>query len=470
MLPILLLDDVTPAGILVTAIGCLLWLACVVVIIGLPVFIIMHIRKRNREKNQPKPLISPMNTDKGVFFGLQAGQPIVKPFHLDGHVFVVGGAGTGKSACIAIPTLLYHWQGRFFAVDIKGELAEKSQRKAAIFNPLQPDSYGYDPFYALKESKNINADIQSIALTLVPDKPHTNDPFWTETARNLLAGHLLFSYKDGASFIETMEVLQSMPPKKIIEIASEDPEASMLLGQLAEMKLETLTSIKAELSRHIMLFATDPDIKQALSKPNIITPHMLETGENIFLQLPEYKLDQWRSLLSLIIQQFLQHFERRPEQQAVPTLFLLDEYPRLGKIEATVTGLTTLRSKRITACIIAQSLAQLDSIYGHDQRKIIVDNCSYKAILGATDADTQEYFSKLVGTEEREKSSYNRQSGYTYSKEEKRIIRPEQFAYLGNSIVVISPFGYLQVEKAPYYTSFPVVPQVQPQLQQPRRN
>ena len=48
--------------------------------------------------------------------------------------------------------------------------------------------------------------------------------------------------------------------------------------------------------------------------------------------------------------------------------------------------------------ILTQSLAQLDLIYGRESRQVIADNCSYKAILKATDADTQEYFSKLVGT------------------------------------------------------------------------
>lgn len=55
--------------------------------------------------------------------------------------------------------------------------------------------------------------------------------------------------------------------------------------------------------------------------------------------------------------------------------------------------------------LIIQSLAQLDSIYGKDTRKIITNNCNYKVVLKATEVETQEYFSKLVGTEEREKIS-----------------------------------------------------------------
>ena len=86
---------------------------------------------------------------------------------------------------------------------------------------------------------------------------------------------------------------------------------------------------------------------------------------------------------------------------ARPILFLLDEFPRLGKIEEITDGLATLRGKKITICPIIQSLAQLDLIYGTAARRVIADNCAYKAILNATDVDSQEYFSKLVGTHDK---------------------------------------------------------------------
>jgi len=124
----------------------------------------------------------------------------------------------------------------------------------------------------------------------------------------------------------------------------------------------------------------------------------LEDGIDVFLSIPEDKLEQWKPLLTLITNQFLKHFERRPEQTAKPILFLLDEFPRLGKIENIMTALTTLRSKKITIALIIQSLAQLDYLYGRDCRRVILDNCAYKAILGASDAEAQEYFSRLVGT------------------------------------------------------------------------
>jgi len=95
-----------------------------------------------------------------------------------------------------------------------------------------------------------------------------------------------------------------------------------------------------------------------------------------------------------------------------------------------------------------------------NERKVISDTCAYKAILSATDAETQEYFSRLVGTYDKEVKQRGTQSSAflnfpqgkstnTYEME-KRIIKPEEFATL-KDIVLLTPFGNLRVIKQPYY-------------------
>ena len=140
-------------------------------------------------------------------------------------------------------------------------------------------------------------------------------------------------------------------------------------------------------------------------------------------------------------------------------MFLLDEFPRLGKVNAMLDGLATLRSKRVSMCLIVQSLAQLDMIYGQNERKVIADTCAYKAILGATDADTQDYFSRLVGTYDKVMTSHGTNDNFlglpmgksTNTHEvEKRIIKPEEFGTL-HDIVLLTPHGMIRVDKTPYY-------------------
>jgi type IV secretion system protein VirD4 len=243
--------------------------------------------------------------------------------------------------------------------------------------------------------------------------------------------------------------------KYVLDV-SQCEAARLYMSQFATLEGKTLAGVFAELSNHIMLFATDEHIKSALSKETTISPEDLERGIDIFLSIPEDKLDQWKPLVTLITNQFLKHFERRPDKHATPILFLLDEFPRLGKIEAIATGLTTLRSKKITIALIIQSLAQLDYLYGRELRRVVLDNCSYKAILGAQDAETQEYFSRLVGTKEAtrqgQSTSYaadmDEERGHTISQHviDRRTIQPHEFATL-RDVVLLSPFGYHRVGK-----------------------
>lgn len=163
--------------------------------------------------------------------------------------------------------------------------------------------------------------------------------------------------------------------------------------------------------------------------------------------------------VGMMCNQFLKSFERRAEGNTTPILFLIDEFPRLGKIEAISNGLATLRSKKIHISLIVQSKSQLNAIYGKDVAEVIADNCSYKAILKASEPTTQEWCSKLVGTYDKKKvsSNYNadimgvgKGQGTSSSTEEKRIIKPEEFAYL-QDVVCVFPNGYKRLQKANYY-------------------
>lgn len=167
----------------------------------------------------------------------------------------------------------------------------------------------------------------------------------------------------------------------------------------------------------------------------------------------------WKDLLGMMCNQFLKSFERRGEGNKTPILFLIDEFPRLGKIEAISNGLATLRSKKIHIALIVQSKSQLNAIYGKDVAEVIADNCPYKAILKASEPETQEWCSKLVGTYDKKKvsSNYNadilgvgKGQGTSSSTEEKRIIKPEEFAYL-KDVVCVFPNGYKRLQKANYY-------------------
>jgi type IV secretion system protein VirD4 len=451
----------------------------------------IRIQPEREGNNVPKFMQNMKRKDtNSVFFGIKKYGLrkrkyyfVSKPQDKDGHIIVVGGAGSGKSSCIAKPTL-ETWDAPVLAIDIKGELtaywheiqknrSTAKKRALKVFDPTKTDTCGYDPFYLLRQDgdERLVQNAREIALSIIPLPHEIREPFWVQAAQNLLTGAILFFYNRGKSFSETMNDIQITPADKLCDLIndSDDLNAKKFVNQFVDLEKKVIASIATELSNKIMVFATDPLIQRALrdseQDTNCFTWKDLEQ-DNIFLCLPEDKIEQWGSLITLMLNQLIRTLERRPDKTSEagiglsPILLLLDEIARMGKVESLIGGTATLRSKNVVFCMMIQSLAQLDNIYGKEARRIIVDNCPYKAILSATDAESQKYFSDLVGNSEVEKESRSIQyeagsgveTGYSssWNKHREAIIFPAEFAKL-KDIVILSPEGFCRVDKEPYY-------------------
>jgi len=261
---------------------------------------------------------------KGVVFGKCAEKYIGKPETLDGHVLVVGGVGSGKSSCIAIPTL-HHFNSSVFAIDIKGELHKETsfqrglrglrnghghRQVVKIFNPGGRYSFGYDPYHSLYNSKNPAQEARAIAQAIIPLPPDIKDPFWIESAQNIFTASILHYGGQGLSFLDTIRQMQGLSPKELIAELCEG-EAIYFVGSMQNMDERVLSSIVAEISKNVVHFVTDKNLINALSQKNNITPNDLEYGHDIYIQIPEHLLRQWKNLLTLMVNQFLSHFEQR---------------------------------------------------------------------------------------------------------------------------------------------------------------
>ena len=295
------------------------------------------------------------NNLSGVTFGKKGMKYITKPESTDGHILVIGGAGSGKTSAIAIPTLV-SWQERVFAIDIKGELYEKTKafrdaNKIKVFNPTDRTAFRYDPYYMLHVTDDISGEARSLALSICPLSAETKDPFWINNAQDMLTGFVLYYFGIGFNFSETMVHIKSKPVKDTVDeiMTSDNKKAILEISQFAGMDDKTLSGVFAELSSHITVFASSDDLQRALDGSGAcIIPADLEEGYDIYCCIPEYKLEQWKDLLGMMCNQFLKFFERRPDANKTPILFLVDEFPRLGKIEIICNGLATLRSKKST--------------------------------------------------------------------------------------------------------------------------
>ena len=133
----------------------------------------------------------------------------------------------------------------------------------------------------------------------------------------------------------------------------------------------------------------------------------------------------------------------------VPVHCILDEFANIGKIPDFEILISTIRSRRISASIILQSMAQLTNIYDK-AADIISDNCDMMLFLGGKGKTLKE-ISEILGKEtidlynESDTRGANRSYGLNYSKAGRELMTQDELAKLpGGKCIVhirgINPF------------------------------
>lgn len=407
---------------------------------------------------------------EGIIFGRVGMKYVRKPIDQDGHVFVIGGSGSGKSSCVVIPTLLANTHTSVFAVDIKGELHSKAtkrgDRNIKVFDPADRHSFGYDPFYRISKSstnQEIYETMQLVTNSLIPLPASVKDPFWKQSARNLLLGLLIYFYNlNFDNLIDIVDQIKARPIQETMkEVLEHSPHESMeykILVQFNNMADVTISGIFMEMNLHLNIFCMDEDIRYAFRDNYLhLSPKDLEDGKSIYLAIREDKLSAYYDVLQLIINQFLSQLETRPEDSD-RIVFIIDELPRIlstGKLDKLMDAVHTLRSRKVTLVLISQSVEALTSAYSENEVVDIISNCSYVEVLSAASKKTQEMIVAWCGKYKEKKSTWS--GGITkrehYTMEENDIVRADDLMrlQLAGDAIVVTPYGYFRVKKVPYY-------------------
>ena len=411
----------------------------------------------------------------GVVFGFdkRSHKYVCKDINEDGHVFLIGGSGSGKSSCHVIPTLIANPNIATFAVDIKGELSYKATRygdeKVKIFNPNDRTQYGYNPLFALDKYENapqqeILETMKDISYSLIPKPADLKDPFWKDSARNLLTGLLIYFYKKGhKDFVDLIDQIRNTKFKDTISEAMKEAGTGgaeySYLNQFDGLPDETLGGIILEITNHIDIFKDDQDIRYAFKyNPCKIDATMLDQGYSIYLSIKEEKLSDYFDVMRLIINQTLHHLEKRSEN-ADRILFIIDELPRVlsqGKIDRLLDASRTLRSRNVTLFLITQTTEALMSAFTENEVADLIGNCAYIIVLNASATKTQKSIISWVGKYRAKKQTWSgsgKDRKINVSYDDIDLLEAAELRNLEKTgeAILITPYGYCRVKKTPYY-------------------
>lgn len=94
-----------------------------------------------------------------------------------------------------------------------------------------------------------------------------------------------------------------------------------------------------------------------------------------------------------------------------PVLFVLDEMPKMQKLQAVIQGPDLGRGQKVSYLIIGQDLHQIAEKYGNDAMSTLISTTAAKIVLRQNDMDSAETFSKMMGDTVEIKQKKDEKSG-----------------------------------------------------------
>lgn len=431
------------------------------VILGIILFIIAWIIHHPHKKIQLKK--AGKKKAHGILFGKQGLKVVYSPTNQEGHVAVFGGSGLGKTSALLIPTLL-NWTGTSFTIDISGDICKNvDMPNKLIYEPGNPQSIPYNIFGSidlLKNEDDQNECLEELAFLMMPDSEKMSDAsrFFNSEGRKILTASLIAFYHNGMDFIPICEKIINSSWKDLFNAIDEtgNHKAYQYINGFLGTSEQNIAGCKQAADSVLKLFATNERIKRTIRRPALkepdFTPSKLEKS-NVFIVIDDSKLKLYSPLLHIITAQSLEYFSNRPNNSKTTILFCLDEFASLGKMEIT-DALRKLRKKNVRIMMLTQSMADIDLIYGRDERMAMMNNYRFKVILGANDTETQEYFAKLIGYKNATRTSTSsnaNQTTYTKSETKEFAIEPAELAHLGKKLILLHPNGFMILKKNFYY-------------------
>jgi type IV secretion system protein VirD4 len=363
-----------------------------------------------------------LHSGKGIVLGVRDGRYL----RHDGpeHVLAVAPTRSGKGVGLVVPTLMT-WPGSAVIHDIKGENWQltagwRSQfSHCVLLDPTNPLSARFNPLLEVRKGFDEVRDVHNIADILIdPEGARPWRDHWEKSAHSLLTGAILHVlYAEEEKTLARVASFLSDPARSIRRtmwmmlttnhLGTDDkPRVHPAVAQSArELLNKTDNERSGVVSTAMTLLGLyrDPIIARMTSGSDWRIADLLgaERPVSLYLGVPPSDISRTRPLVRLILNQIGRRLtERYDANHADPNarqlLFMLDEFPALGRLDFFESALAYLAAYRVRAFLVAQSLHQIDKAYGHNHS--ILDNCHVRVAFTPNDERTAKRLSDALGT------------------------------------------------------------------------
>lgn len=350
------------------------------------------------------------------------------------HLITLAPTRAGKGVGTVIPNLLAA-ERSVLVIDPKGEnarIAGEARRRFGTVHVLDPfevsgmPSAAYNPLDRLaSDSLDLGEDAASLTEALVMDPPgQVTEAHWNEEAKAILGGLIMFCVchedRDRRTLATVREYL-TLPPEKfraLLELMQDSDAAGGLIARAANRFLgkadREAASVLSNAQRHTH-FLDSPRIAKVLSRSDFHFSDLRHRITSVFLVLPPNRMDAYSRWLRLLVSQALQDIARDAEASVrplngptdaqggtqrlkTPTLFLLDEFAALGRLEAVERAMGLMAGYGLQLWPILQDMSQLKDLYG-ERAGTFIANAGVQQVFGVNDFETAKWLSQMIGQE-----------------------------------------------------------------------
>jgi type IV secretion system protein VirD4 len=293
---------------------------------------------------------------------------------------------------------------------------EKIGQKVYLWNPASPDglTHCYNPldWVSLKPGQMVD-DVQKISSLLLPEQD-----FWVNEARSLFVGIVLsfFAQEDKTrSFGEVVRTIRSDDVSYNFAVLLDTkgktmhPVAYMNLAAFLQKADKERSGVISTLNSSLELWA-NPLIDTATASSDFNIQEFKKVRTTVYVGLTPDNIVRLRPLMQVFYQQATEFLCRTMPSKSEPygVLFVMDEFPTLGKMEQFMNGIAYFRGYKVRLFLIIQDTEQLKGIYEDSGMNSFLSNATYRITFAANNMETANLISQLIGNKTVEQISTNK--------------------------------------------------------------
>ncbi len=393
------------------------------------------------------------------------------------HALLFAPTGSGKGVGFVIPNLLF-WEDSCVVHDIKLENYEltsgwrtKAGQKCYTWSPADPDGHThcYNPIdWVSNKPGQMVDDVQKIGNLILPEKE-----FWANEARSLFVAvvlYLLAVPEKVKSFGEVVRTMRSDDVAYNLAVVLDTigkhihPVGYMNIAAFLQKADKERSGVISTMNSALELWA-NPLIDTATASSDFSVLNFKKEKTTVYVGLTPDNLTRLTTLMQIFYQQATEFLSRKlpdPKEEPYGVLFIMDEFPTLGKMEMFKSGIAYFRGYKVRLFLIVQDTQQLKGIYEEAGMNSFLSNATYRITFAANNVDTANLISQLCGNKTVEAESHNKPKFLDFnpasrsvnvSEVQRALLLPQEVILLprDDQIVLIESFPPIRSKKIKYF-------------------